>query len=228
MEDTDPQDLDLTDRSITENTRFSYPLDCNPNVAEGARGPHPTTIVLLTADAFGVLPPIAILEGKEVMYHFVSGFTAKLAGTEVGVTTPQAAFSSCFGAPFMSQRPSVYAELLREKMEKHHARCVLLNTGWSGGPYGTGKRISIQDTRALLNAALRGDLHDGKVKYTKHPILNLQMPTSCPGVDPKILDPRNTWLDRAGYDAQATKLRDMFRKNFEEKEFAKLGIEPMM
>lgn len=228
MEDTDPQDLDLADRSITENTRFSYPLLCNPNVAEGARGPHPTTIVLLTADAFGVLPPVAVLDGREVMYHFVSGFTAKLAGTEVGVTTPQAAFSACFGAPFMSQRPSVYAKLLREKMEAKKARCVLLNTGWSGGPYGTGKRISIRDTRALLNAALRGDLHDGKMNLTTHPEFKLRMPTSCPGVDAKILDPRNTWPDKAAYDAQAAELRDMFRKNFEEKGFAQLGIEPAM
>src|SRR5262245_53199183 len=228
MEDTDPQELDLTDRSITENTRFSYPLDCNPNVAEGARGPHPTTIVLLTADAFGVLPPVAVLEGKEVMYHFVSGFTAKLAGTEVAVTEPQAAFSACFGAPFMSHRPSVYAKLLREKMESQKARCVLLNTGWSGGPYGTGKRISIRDTRALLNAALRGDLHDAKTNYTTHPVFRLRVPTACPGVEAKILDPRNTWSDKAAYDAQATKLRDMFRKNFEEKAFAQLGIEPAM
>jgi phosphoenolpyruvate carboxykinase (ATP) len=228
LEDTDPQALDLGDRSITENTRFSYPLSCNPNVAEGARGPHPSTIVLLTADAFGVLPPVAVLEGKEVMYHFVCGFTAKLAGTEVGVTTPEAAFSACFGAPFMSQRPSVYAKLLREKMDQHSARCVLLNTGWSGGPYGTGKRISIKDTRALLNAALRGDLHDGKVKYATHPVFQLKMPTSCPGVDAKILDPRNTWSDKDAYDAQASKLRDMFRKNFQEKGFAQLGIEPAM
>ncbi len=228
LEDTDPQELDLNDRSITENTRFSYPLSCNPNVAEGARGPHPTTIVLLTADAFGVLPPVAVLEGKEVMYHFVSGFTAKLAGTEVGITEPQAAFSACFGAPFMSQRPSVYAKLLREKMENHKAHCVLLNTGWSGGAYGTGKRISIKDTRALLNAALRGDLHDGKTQYVKHPVFGLRMPTACPGVDAKILDPKNTWADKAAYDRQAEKLREMFRKNFEEKAFAQLGIEAAM
>jgi phosphoenolpyruvate carboxykinase (ATP) len=228
LEDTDPQDLDLADRSITENTRFSYPLSCNPNVAEGARGPHPSTIVLLTADAFGVLPPVAVLEGKEVMYHFVSGFTAKLAGTEVGVTEPQAAFSACFGAPFMSQRPSVYAKLLREKMDNHKARCVLLNTGWGGGPYGKGKRISIKDTRALLNAALRGDLHDGKAIYAKHPEFGLRMPTACPGVDARILDPRNTWTDKPAYDVQARKLRDLFRKNFEEKAFAQLGIEPAM
>jgi phosphoenolpyruvate carboxykinase (ATP) len=228
MEDTDPQDLDLTDRSISENTRFAYPLTCNPNVAEGSRGPHPATIVLLTADAFGVLPPVAVLEGKDVMYHFISGFTAKLAGTEVGVTEPQAAFSACFGAPFMAQRPSVYARLLREKMESHKARCILLNTGWSGGPYGKGKRISIKDTRSLLNAALRGDLDDGKVKHETHPVFNLHVPTSCPNVDPKILKPRNTWSDGAAYDAQALKLRDMFRKNFQEKGFAELGIEPVM
>jgi phosphoenolpyruvate carboxykinase (ATP) len=226
MEQCDPQELDLADRSITENTRFSYPLSANPNVAEGARGSHPETIVLLTADAFGVLPPLSVLEGKEVMYHFVSGFTAKLAGTEVGITEPQAAFSACFGAPFMSHPPSVYAKLLREKMERHEARCILLNTGWTGGPYGTGKRISIKDTRALLNAALDGAL-DG-VETKRHPILGLRMPTSCPGVDPKILDPRNTWKDGAAYDAQAEKLRAMFRKNFEDKGFAKLGIEPAL
>jgi phosphoenolpyruvate carboxykinase (ATP) len=191
-----------------------------------AQGPHPETIVLLTADAFGVLPPVAVLEGKDVMYHFVSGFTAKLAGTEVGVTEPQAAFSACFGAPFMAHKPSVYAKLLRAKMEKHHARCILLNTGWSGGRYGVGKRISIKDTRALLNAALRGDLH--KAEFEVHPIFNLKMPKSCPGVDPKILNPRNTWADKAAYDEAANKLRDMFRKNFAEKKFAELGIEPVM
>jgi len=228
LSDTLPHEFDLTDKSITENTRFSYPLTANPNVMPNAQGPHPATIVLLTADAFGVLPPMAILDGKQVMYHFVSGFTAKLAGTEVGVTEPQAAFSACFGAPFMAHKPSVYAKLLREKMEKHHARCILLNTGWSGGAYGTGKRISIKDTRALLNAALRGDLDEGKVKYEIHPIFNMKMPTSCPGVDPKVLNPRNTWADKAAYDAAATKLRDMFRKNFEDKGFAKLGIEPIM
>ena len=228
MEECDPQDLDLTDKSITENTRFSYPLSANPNVMPNARGPHPETIVLLTADAFGVLPPIAILEGKEVMYHFVSGFTAKLAGTEVGVTEPQAAFSACFGAPFMAHKPSVYARLLREKMEKHKARCILLNTGWSGGPFGKGKRISIKDTRALLNAALRGDLDEGKVRHELHPVFNMRMPTACPGVDAKILNPRNTWTDKADYDLQANKLRDMFRKNFTDKGFAELGIEPAM
>jgi phosphoenolpyruvate carboxykinase (ATP) len=228
MEELHPDELDLTDKSITENTRFSYPLSANPNVMPGARGPHPATIVLLTADAFGVLPPVAVLEGKDVMYHFVSGFTAKLAGTEVGVTEPQAAFSACFGAPFMAHKPPVYAKLLRQKMDVHHARCILLNTGWSGGPFGVGKRISIKHTRALLNAALSGQLDPGKVEYERHPIFNLRIPKSCPGVPSEILSPRNTWADKAAYDVAATKLRVMFRKNFEDKGFDKLGIEPMM
>ncbi len=228
LEDTDPQDLDLRDRSITENTRFSYPLTCNPNVAPGARGPHPQTIVLLTADAFGTLPPVAVLTPKEVMYHFVSGFTARLAGTEVGVTEPQATFSACFGGPFMAQKPPVYAKLLAEKMRQHQARCILLNTGWSGGPPGVGKRISIKHTRALLDAALRGDLDPGKVQYAEHPVFNLKMPTSCPGVPREILDPRHTWTDKAAYDEQAARLRDMFRANFTDKGFDKLGLEPVM
>jgi phosphoenolpyruvate carboxykinase (ATP) len=221
MEECDPQELDLADRSITENTRFSYPLSANPNVMPGARGPHPSTIVLLTADAFGVLPPVSVLEPKDVMYHFVSGFTAKLAGTEVGVTEPQAAFSACFGGPFMSHKPSVYAKLLAEKMSRHHTR-------WSGGAYGTGKRISIQHTRALLNAAFAGQLDAGKVEHHTHPVFNLRMPKSCPGVPSEILDPRNTWKDKAAYDAAAVKLRDMFRKNFETKGFAELGIQPVI
>ena len=216
IEDTDPQELDLTDASITENTRFSYPLSCNPNVADGARGDHPETIVLLTADAFGVLPPVSLLEGREVMYHFVQGFTAKLAGTEVGLTVPRATFSACFGAPFMSHRPDVYANLLADKMQAHEARCVLLNTGWSGGPAGEADRISIRDTRALLNAALGGDL-DG-VETAVHPIFGVRMPMSCPGVDAAILDPRSVWSDKSAYDAAAVRLRGMFRENF-----AKLG-----
>ncbi len=228
MEDTDPQELDLTDSSITENTRFSYPLTCNPNVAAGAKGPHPETIVLLTADAFGVLPPVAVLTPRDVMYHFVSGFTAKLAGTEVGITEPVAAFSACFGAPFMAQKPPVYAKLLADKMKKHETRCILLNTGWGGGPYGTGKRISIQHTRALLDAALRGDLDEGKVEYEQHSVFNLSMPKSCPGVPAEILNPRNTWADKEAYDAAASKLRDMFRENFDSKGFAALGLEPVM
>ncbi len=228
MEEMDPQDLDLTDSTITENTRFSYPLDCNPNVSEGAKGPHPETIVLLTADAFGVLPPVSILDAKEVMYHFVMGFTSKLAGTEVGITEPQAAFSACFGAPFMSHKASVYAEGLAKKMEQHGGRCILLNTGWGGGAYGVGSRISIKDTRALLNAGLAGDLHKEGAEYDVHPVFNLKMPKSCPGVDASILNPRNTWEDKDAYDKAADKLRDMFRSTFEDKGFASLGIEPIM
>ncbi|MES0874016.1 phosphoenolpyruvate carboxykinase (ATP) [Sinimarinibacterium thermocellulolyticum] len=223
MEDCHPDELDLSDDSIAENTRFSYPLDANPNVMPNGQGPHPQTIVLLTADAFGVLPPIAILDAKDVMYHFVSGFTARVAGTEVGVTEPQPTFSACFGGPFMAHKPNVYAKLLAEKMQKHHARCILLNTGWSGGPYGVGKRMSLKVTRALLNAALNGEL-DG-VETEVHPILNLKMPKSCPGVDSAILNPRNTWADKDAYDATAIKLRDMFRDNFRKKGFAAFGIE---
>jgi len=228
--ETDPQELDLSDASRTENTRFSYPLSCNPNVAAGARGGHPQTIVLLTADAFGVLPPVSILEGDDVMYHFVQGFTAKLAGTEVGLTRPEAAFSACFGAPFMAHRPSVYAKLLRDKMDHGQARCILLNTGWSGGPAGAAPRISIRDTRALLNAGLAGQLHpDGRdVEYETHPIFGLRMPTSCPNVDAKILNPRNMWNDADAYDRRATELLDMFRSNFERNDFASYGIRPTM
>jgi phosphoenolpyruvate carboxykinase (ATP) len=224
MEQCHPDELDLDDASIAENTRLSYPLSAVPNVMPNARGPHPQTIVLLTADAFGVLPPISILEPKDVMYHFVSGFTARVAGTEVGITEPTPTFSACFGGPFMAQKPNVYAKLLSDKMQHHKARCILLNTGWSGGPAGTAKRMSIRLTRALLNAALEGKLD--QVETETHPILNLRMPKSCPGVDDaSILNPRNTWQDKAAYDAQAIKLRDMFRQNFESKGFAKFGIE---
>ena len=226
IEDTDPQELDLTDRSITENTRFSYPLSCNPNVADGARGTHPETIVLLTADAFGVLPPVSLLEGREVMYHFVQGFTARLAGTEVGLTEPQATFSACFGAPFMSHRPNVYAKLLAAKMRANEARCVLLNTGWSGGGAGEADRISIRDTRTLLDTALGGGFD--RVETVDHPVFGLRFPTSCPGVDPAILDPRAAWKDKDAYDAAAARLRGMFRRNFEKHGFEGYGIEPVM
>ncbi len=228
LNETDPQELDLTDRAVTENTRFSYPLSCNPNVADGAKGGHPETIVLLTADAFGVLPPVAILEGKEVMYHFVQGFTAKLAGTEVGLKEPQATFSACFGGPFMSHRPSVYAKLLRDSMERHRARCILLNTGWHGGPAGKAPRISIHDTRTILNAALRGDLHGPGMEYEVHPVFNLKMPKHCPGVDSHILNPRRAWTDKHDYDVAAERLRGMFRENFARNNFASFGIESVM
>ena len=226
MAETHPQELDLFDGSCTENTRFAYPLTCNPSVAEGARGPHPETIVLLTADAFGVLPPISILNEEEVMYHFVMGFTSKLAGTEVGVTEPQPSFSSCFGSPFMSQKPMVYGELLAQRMADNKARCILLNTGWTGGAHGIGSRMSLGITRALLNAALAGELDD--VETETHPILGLAMPKTAPGVDSAILNPRNTWDDKGAYDAAATKLRDMFRSNYDSQGYAKLGIPNVM
>ncbi len=223
MAECHPDELDLNDGSIAENTRFSYPLEVVPNVMPNAQGPHPQTIVLLTADAYGVLPPVSILDAEDVMYHFVSGFTARVAGTEVGVTEPQPTFSACFGGPFMAQKPNVYAKLLGEKMKKHKARCILLNTGWSGGKYGVGKRMSIKVTRALLNAALDGKL-DG-VETEKLPILNLTIPKSCPGVESGILNPRNTWANKDEYDATATTLRDAFRENFKKKGFASFGIE---
>lgn len=222
MDECHPDELDLTDASIAENTRFSYPLSAIPNVMPNGRGPQPQTIVLLTADAFGVLPPISILEPEDVMYHFVTGFTSKVAGTEVGVTEPQPVFSAGFGSPFMALKPNVYAKLLADKMQKQRARCILLNTGWSGGPYGTGKRMKLSVTRALLNAALNGEL-DG-VETKTQPILTLKMPKSCPGVDSHILNPRQTWADQDAYDATATKLRDMFRNNFDSEGFADFGI----
>jgi len=226
IEETDPQEFDLTDGSITENTRFAYPLDCNPGVAEGARGGHPETVVLLTADAFGVLPPVAILDNEEVMYHFVMGFTSKLAGTEVGVTEPQPAFSSCFGAPFMSQKASVYSGLLGERMEKHETRSILLNTGWTGGPHGKGERMSLKVTRALLNAALNGELDNAELEI--QPELGLRIPKEVAGVDSKILNPRNTWDDPEAYDVAAAEMLEMFHAEFESKGYAELGIAPKM
>jgi phosphoenolpyruvate carboxykinase (ATP) len=223
IEECHPDELDLNDGSIAENTRFSYPLDVVPNVMPNAQGPHPQTIVLLTADAYGVLPPVSILDAKDVMYHFVSGFTARVAGTEVGVSEPQPTFSACFGGPFMAHKPNVYAKLLAEKMGQHKARCILLNTGWSGGKYGVGKRMSLKVTRALLNAALDGKLDN--VETEQLPILNLTIPKSCPGVDSAILNPRNTWANKDEYDATATHLRDAFRDNFKKKGFASFGIE---
>ncbi len=222
LADTHPQDLNLSDASITENTRIAYPLSCNPHVAAGAKGPHPQTIVLLTADAFGVLPPLAILSQDEVIYHFVMGFTSKLAGTEVGVKQPQATFSACFGAPFMSHKPSVYAKLLIDRIKQHDARCILLNTGWTGGPYGQGQRMSIAHTRALLKAALTGALDAEATE--KMPILGLQIPKSCPGVPAEILNPRNTWDEPETYDHAALRLRELFRENFKKQNYAALNI----
>ena len=204
--------IDLNDASFTENTRASYPLTHLDNIVPEARGGHPENVIFLTADAFGVLPPISRLTPAQAMYQFLLGYTAKVAGTERGITEPQATFSSCFGEPFMPMHPSVYARLLGKKIEDHGARTWLVNTGWIGGPYGTGERISIQYTRALLNAALEGLLDD--VEYTTDPVFGLQVPLSCPGVPSEILLPRNTWQDKAAYDRQAQKLAGLFRDNF--------------
>ena len=204
--------IDLNDSRLTENTRASYPLTHLQNIVPSKMAGHPRNIIMLTADAFGVLPPIARLTPEQAMYHFISGYTAKLAGTEKGVTEPVAAFSACFGAPFMVRHPSVYAQLLADKIAKHHAACWLVNTGWTGGPYGIGARMKIQHTRALLNAALKGELED--VEMRRDPLFSFMVPTRAPSVPAEILNPRDTWSDTAAYDAQANRLVRLFQDNF--------------
>src|SRR5687768_14601579 len=204
--------LDLNSDKATENTRGAYPLHFIDNAVPSGRGGHPTNIVMLTADAFGVLPPIARLSPEAAMYHFLSGYTAKVAGTERGVTEPKATFSTCFGAPFMVWDPNVYAKLLGERIARHKSHVWLVNTGWTGGPYGVGSRMKIAHTRAMINAALSGALDTAGVE--RDPIFNLDVPTSCPGVPAEVLNPRNTWADKAAYDAQARKLAQMFVDNF--------------
>ena len=210
--DPETKDLDFEDISLTANTRCAYPLDYISNASDTALGGHPKNIVMLTCDAFGVLPPIARMTSAQAMYHFLSGFTSKVAGTEQGVTEPQPTFSTCFGAPFMPRRPEVYGKLLQEKIARHGATCWLVNTGWTGGAYGTGRRMPIKATRALLTAALDGSLN--AVRFRKDPNFGFEVPVSVPGVDDKLLDPRQTWADRAAYDAQAKKLVNMFADNF--------------
>ncbi len=204
--------LDLNDASLTENTRAAYPLGHIPNTLGENMAGHPHNVIMLTADAFGVVPPIAKLTPEQAMYHFISGYTAKLAGTEKGITEPQATFSACFGAPFMVLHPSRYAELLAQKIKEHDVSCWLINTGWSGGPYGVGERMPIKYTRALLNAALDGSLN--QAGYEEDPIFGVQVPTSCPGVPENILKPRNTWSDKAAYDSSAEHLARLFVDNF--------------
>jgi len=208
----DTRALDLADASLTENTRASYPLSFIEQAELGGLGGHPTHIVMLTADAYGVLPPISRLTPEGAMYHFLSGYTAKVAGTEKGVTEPRAAFSTCFGAPFLPLRPSIYARLLGEKIAKHKAHVWLVNTGWTGGPYGVGSRMRIAHTRAMITAALGGALD--AATYRRHAIFNLDIPTTCPGVPDEVLDPRRTWTDPAQYDDQAKRLARMFIDNF--------------
>ncbi|MGS1017643.1 phosphoenolpyruvate carboxykinase [Allosphingosinicella humi] len=206
------RELDLDDNRLAENSRGAYPIDFIPNASEHNMGPVPKNIVMLTADAFGVLPPIAKLTPDQAMYHFLSGYTAKVAGTEIGVTEPEATFSTCFGAPFMPRHPSIYGNLLKERIAKGAVDCWLVNTGWTGGKYGVGKRMPIKATRALLNAALDGSLKNAE--FRTDPCFGFQVPVSVPGVDTAILNPRETWVDKADYDATANKLVKLFIDNF--------------
>jgi phosphoenolpyruvate carboxykinase (ATP) len=206
--------LDLDDDSKTENTRAAYKLEQIDNALPTKRAGHPSSVILLTADAFGILPPIARLSREQAMFYFLSGFTAKLAGTEIGVTEPQPTFSACFGAPFLPQPPSVYARLLGERLEQHGATVWLVNTGWTGGPFGEGERMPIAATRALLDAALAGELDDAE--YRTDELFGFDVPVEVPGVDAKLLHPRSTWRDQDAYDRKARELARMFRDNFEQ------------
>jgi phosphoenolpyruvate carboxykinase (ATP) len=204
--------LNLDDASLTENTRGAYSIEYIDNAVLEGVGGHPENIVMLTADAYGVLPPIARLTPEGAMYHYLSGYTAKVAGTEKGVTEPTATFSTCFGAPFLPLNPNVYARQLGERIARHQSRVWLVNTGWTGGPYGIGSRMKIAYTRAMIRAALSGKLDH--VGYQRHPVFNIDMPTTCVDVPAAVLDPRSTWADKAAYDQQAAKLARMFVENF--------------
>jgi phosphoenolpyruvate carboxykinase (ATP) len=211
--DDDTHAVDYGSTAITQNTRASYPIEFIPNAKIPCVGGHPKNIILLTADAFGVLPPVSKLTPEQAMYHFISGYTAKVAGTEMGVTEPQATFSACFGAAFMVWHPSKYAELLAQKMEEHGSHAWLVNTGWTGGPFGIGSRMSLPHTRAIIDA-----IHDGSLAQAPtviDPIFGLAIPTTCANVPDKVLMPKQTWADSAAYDAQALKLAGLFNKNFE-------------
>jgi phosphoenolpyruvate carboxykinase (ATP) len=210
--DEETREIDLDDNSLAENSRGSYPIDFIPNASKKNLGPVPKNIIFLTADAYGVLPPIARLTPDQAMYHFLSGYTARVAGTEIGVTEPTATFSTCFGAPFMPRHPSIYGNLLKERINKGGVTCWLVNTGWTGGKYGVGKRMPIKVTRALLNAALDGSLNNAE--FRTDPNFGFQVPVAVPGVDTTILDPRATWDDKAGYDETAAKLVKQFVDNF--------------
>ena len=205
--------LDFDDDSVTENTRGAYPLVAIDSYVTSGQGEHPRHLFMLTADAFGVLPPIARLTPAAAMYHFLSGYTAKVAGTERGITEPTATFSTCFGAPFMVWPPTTYSSLLGERIAEHGTTCWLVNTGWTGGPFGVGHRMPIKHTRSLISAALAGDLDD--VACEQDPVFQVDVPTGCPGVPAEVLRPRGTWANEADYDAQAAKLAAMFARNFE-------------
>ncbi len=205
--------IDFSSKKITENTRVSYPLHFISNALEPSIGKTPKNIFFLTCDAYGVLPPISKLTAGQAMYQFISGYTAKVAGTEAGVTEPKSTFSACFGAPFLPLHPGQYAEMLGKKMKEHNVNVWMINTGWSGGGYGIGSRMKLSFTRAMITAALEGKLD--KVEYQAHPVFGMMMPTACPGVPAEILNPRNTWADKNAYDLQAKNLGSQFIKNFE-------------
>jgi phosphoenolpyruvate carboxykinase (ATP) len=204
---------DYKNTQVTENTRTSYPIHFINNALDKSIAPIPKNIFFLTADAFGVIPPISKLNAGQAMYHFISGYTAKVAGTEVGITEPQTTFSACFGAAFLPLHPTKYAELLGEKMKKHNVNVWLINTGWTGGAYGVGSRMKLAYTRAMIRAALEGKLD--QVKFETHPVFGVMMPADCPNVPTEVLNPRNTWADKDAYDNQANKLAVQFNKNFE-------------
>ena len=204
---------DFDDDSLTQNTRCAYPISYIPNASENGIGGHPENIIFLTADAFGVLPPISKLTPEQAMYHFISGYTAKVAGTERGVDEPQATFSACFGSPFMPLHPTIYAELLAEKIRKHNSKIWLVNTGWTGGMHGIGKRMDLPHTRRMLSEAIDGNLDE--VSYYTEPVFGLRIPENVDGVPKKILRPRNTWQDKEAYDRKAAQLAKMFQQNFE-------------
>ncbi len=204
--------VNYDDASITENTRVAYPIEFIPRAKLPCMGGHPNNVIFLTCDAFGVLPPVSRLTAESAMYHFISGYTAKVAGTEMGVTEPTATFSACFGAAFLVWHPSKYAELLAEKIKRHQTKVWLLNTGWSGGAYGTGKRMSLGVTRAIIDAIHSGQL--AEQPFERDPVFGIDVPVSCPNVDPKILQPKATWASASAYDATAEKLSALFRQNF--------------
>jgi phosphoenolpyruvate carboxykinase (ATP) len=213
--------LDLDDDSKTENTRAAYKLEVLSNAVPTKMAGHPHNVIFLTADAFGILPPIARLDREQALYYFLSGFTAKLAGTEIGVTEPQPTFSTCFGAPFLPQPPAVYAEMLGRKLDEHGSTVWLVNTGWTGGPFGEGHRMPIEATRSMLYQALGGRL--AQAEFRVDPVFGFEVPVNVPSVEPSLLDPRSTWADRAAYDRKARELAQMFRDNFDER-FAETGL----
>jgi len=221
---------DFDDDSRTENTRAAYPVEHIENAVIPGFGGHPKNVVFLTADAFGVLPPVSKLTPEQAMFHFMSGYTAKVAGTEAGVTEPQATFSTCFGAPFMPLPPKVYAEMLGRRLREHNAQCWLVNTGWQGGPYGVGKRMSLPYTRTMVNALVEGDLD--KVQFEIEPSFGLSIPKEVPGVPSELLNPRNSWKDKAAYDKMAADLSARFEKNFEQfdapREIKEAGPRPVV